>query len=175
MKFFHIAAIATSLTLSIPAQAKEVFGGVLKHEVDTPLSLKSREGGVNFQLGFRGEKIEGLKAIGKPAPYIFVSANSKGDTSFLAAGLSWTLGKKAVYVRPAIGLAVHDGKIPRSINGRRYDLGSRVLFEPEIGVGFRFTDKLSAELQWTHISNARILSSQNPGIDMIGVRVNLGL
>ncbi len=175
MKFAYIAIIALPLSFSAPAHAGEIFGGVLAHEVDTPLSLNSRESGIDLQLGYRGKKIDGLKSIGKPAPYVFVSTNTKGDTSFIAVGVSWTIGKKALYVRPAIGLALHDGKIPRAINGERYDLGSRILFEPEIGFGYRFTKNLSAELQWTHISNARLLSSQNPGIDMIGVRINFGL
>ncbi len=160
---------------STRSNAGEVFAGVSAHEVDTPFSLKTREDGVDVQFGYRAGKIDSLKLIGSPAPYVFASVNTKGDTSFVAAGLSWKLGK-TLYARPGIGLALHDGPIPRSgINGRRSDLGSRILFEPEIAIGYQISEKAAVELSWTHISNATLLSGQNPGIDMIGLRLNFGL
>jgi lipid A 3-O-deacylase len=160
--------------LAQPAFADEVFVGAAVHEVDTPFTLKTYESGADIQLGWRGKKIDALKAIGRPQPYLLGSLNTSGDTSFVAAGIGWTIGK-TIYVRPAIGLALHTGPIPRVRGGRRTDLGSRILFEPEIGVGYRLNDKTSIEANWTHISNARLLSGQNPGIDMIGVRINFGI
>lgn len=78
-------------------------------------------------------------------------------------------------MRPGIGLAIHDAPSLR-VNpqtGLRTDLGSRVLFEPEIAVGTRLSDRVSIEASWVHISNARLFDrEQNPGIDAIGVRVN---
>jgi lipid A 3-O-deacylase len=169
------AAAAVTLISGAPASAGEVFVGVAAHEVDTPFTLKTHEQGADIQFGYRGDRIEGLKAIGAPSPYVFGSVNSSGDTSFAAAGLSWKIGK-TLYVRPAIGLALHDGRIPRAgPAGRRIDLGSRVLFEPELGLGYQLTKSVSIEASWAHISNARILSKQNPGIDMIGIRANLRL
>jgi lipid A 3-O-deacylase len=158
-----------------PAAAGEVFGGVLSHEVNTPFTLKTFENGVDFQIGYRADKIVNFPLIGGPSPYAFVSLNSAGDTSFAAAGLSWKFGK-TLYIRPGIGLAIHTGKIP--INGagaKRIDLGSRVLFEPELGVGYQLNDRLSVEASWTHISNAQLLSGQNPGLDMIGLRAHIRL
>ncbi len=169
------AAMLTSLLTAAPAVAGEVFAGALAHGVDTPFTLSTREKGADFQLGYRGEKIEALHAVGAPSPYVFGSVNSKGDTSFVAAGLSWKFGK-TLFVRPAIGLALHDGKIPRATaSGKRLDLGSRILFEPEIGIGYQFTKRVSAELNWTHVSNATLLSGQNPGLDMIGARMSFRL
>jgi lipid A 3-O-deacylase len=171
----HMGLFLAAFALTEKAHAGDVFAGVSAHEVDTPFSLKTRESGVDVQIGYRAGKIEALALIGKPAPYVFASVNTKGDTSFIAAGLSWKLGK-TFYVRPGIGLALHDGPIPRSgTNGRRSDLGSRILFEPEIAVGYQLSEKAALELSWTHISNATLLSGQNPGIDMIGLRVNFGL
>ncbi len=170
---FAAAPIAL-LAMATPAHADEVFAGVLAHEVDTPFTLKIAERGTDIQLGWRGDKVEGLKAIGKPAPYVFASVNTAGDTKLVAVGLSWTLGKK-VFLRPGIGLALHDGPIPRAVGIRRTDLGSRILFEPEIGLGVRVSKKASLELSWTHISNAQLLSGQNPGIDMIGLRASIKL
>ena len=40
---------------------------------------------------------------------MIASINSSGDTSFAGAGLSTTIDKGPVYVRPAIGVVVHDG------------------------------------------------------------------
>jgi lipid A 3-O-deacylase len=179
MKYALSLAALTMIVFSVvgtqPARAGEVFGGVLSHEVNTPFTLKTFESGVDFQLGYRGDKIVNFPLIGGPSPYAFVSLNSAGDTSFAAAGLSWKFGK-TLYIRPGIGLAIHTGKIP--INGagtKRIDLGSRILFEPEIGVGYQVNDRLSVEASWTHISNAQLLSGQNPGLDMIGLRAHIRL
>jgi lipid A 3-O-deacylase len=175
LSFVSMVMIIFAVGNAAPATAGEVFGGVLSHEVNTPFTLKTFESGVDFQIGYRADKIVNFPLIGGPSPYAFVSLNSAGDTSFAAAGLSWKLGK-TLYVRPGIGLAVHTGKIP--INGagtKRIDLGSRILFEPEIGIGYQLNDRLSVEASWTHISNAQLLSGQNPGLDMIGLRAHIRL
>jgi lipid A 3-O-deacylase len=170
-----VALAASAMTAS--ARAGEVFGGIAAHEVNTPFTLKTHESGVDFQIGYRGERIDALRALGSPLPYAFASINSAGDTSFAAAGLSWTLGKKAFYVRPAIGIAIHTGSIPRfdAARRQRLDLGSRVLFEPEIGFGYRISDKVSIEANWSHISHAQLFGPQNPGLDMMGMRLGLKL
>lgn len=161
------------------AQADELWLGVTSHGVDTPITLATGESGVDVQLGWRGDGIGGLSFIGKPSPYILASVSVNGDTSFAAVGLSWKIGDK-IYLRPGIGLAIHDGPIPRGGRGmggggQRTDLGSRILFEPEIAVGVRLGERLSAEASWIHISNAQLLSKQNPGLDLIGVRLVLKL
>jgi lipid A 3-O-deacylase len=175
MNYAVIAVAAFAVFGTVPAAAGEVFAGAAVHEVNTPFTLSTREKGADIQLGYRGDRIEALKAIGAPSPYIFGSVNTAGDTNFVAAGLSWKIGK-TIYLRPAIGLALHDGRIPKAGPvGLRIDLGSRVLFEPEIGIGYQLNEKVSIEASWSHISNAKLLSNQNPGIDMIGVRANLRL
>ena len=157
-----------------PAQAGEVFAGAYVHGVDTPLTLEVDEAGADFQLGYRFAPVEGLSVIGRPAPYVFGSVNTRGDTSFAGGGLSWRIGGGPVYLRPGLGLVVHDGPELRvGPGGRRTDLGSRVLFAPELGVGTKLSDQLSVEASWVHISHARIFNGgQNPGIDMMGVRLN---
>ena len=128
--------------------------------------------GVDFQIGYRGERIEGLSFIGKPSPYILASVNSSGDTSFAAVGLSWKFGEKA-YLRPGIGIAIHDGpKLAFAPDGSQTQLGSRVLFEPELSIGVKLSDRIDLEASWVHLSHAQIFSSvQNPGIDSIGLRL----
>lgn len=160
------------LFIASPAAAQEVFGGVLVHGVNTPLTFETHERGVDFQLGYRTDRIAALHPIGRPAVHVFASVNSRGDTDFVAAGLDWTLGKRRFYARPGVGIAVHDGPSYRDDGVFRTDLGSRVLFEPTFGIGYRVLPRLSVEYQWTHISHAQLFSGQNPGLDMMGVRLN---
>lgn len=170
-------AVAVSATVT-PARAQEAFAGVYAHAAETPFTFDTGERGADIAAGYRFAPIAALAALGRPAPYVLVSANTRGDTSFAAAGLHWTIGKGRFYVRPGIGIAVHDGPSQRIdlAAGRHTDLGSRVLFEPEIGVGYRLNARLSAEASWMHISQAQLFNRrQNPGIDMIGMRLNLKL
>jgi hypothetical protein len=177
MRSLASAVVLPAFLFASPASADEAFAGVYVHEVNTPFTLNTGEGGADFELGYRFGGIEALKAIGRPAPYLLASINSQGDTSFAGAGLSWKLGKGRVYVRPGIGLVVHDGpRLRASPNGTRTDLGSRVLFEPELAIGTRVSDRVSIEASWVHISHARLFNSrQNPGLDMMGARLVLGL
>ncbi len=163
--------------LAAPAAAQEVFVGGYAHGVDTPLTLETGERGADIQAGVRFNRIEALGFIGKPEPYVFGSVSTSGETSFVAAGLSWTLGKGRFYARPGIGVAVHDGPALRvnRATSQRTDLGSRVVFEPELAVGVRLSERWSAEASWVHLSHARIFSGQNPGLDLIGVRLNYRL
>ncbi|MGX7894063.1 acyloxyacyl hydrolase [Tsuneonella sp. HG222] len=173
-----LLAAACGLALSAPAQAGEVFAGAYVHEVDTPFTFDVNEGGTDIQLGYRFAPIEALGFIGKPAPYLIGSVNTAGDTSFGGIGLAWTIGKGPVYVRPGVGLVVHDGPSNRVdlATMRHTELGSRVLFEPEIALGARLSQRVSLEASWVHISQARLFNSrQNPGIDIMGVRLNYAL
>ena len=157
-----------------PAAAQELFGGLYLHAADTPFSLDTGESGADLEAGYRFASIEALSELGKPVPYLIASVNTAGDTSFAGAGLSWKVGKGKVYVRPGIGLVVHSGPSYRAdpATGYRTDLGSRVLFEPELAVGTRLTPRLGIEASWVHVSHARLFNrDQNPGLDMLGLRL----
>lgn len=169
----RFACFAALAALAAPASAGEVFAGVFAHAVDTPLSLDvGDEGGVDFQLGYRGGRIGNTPL----QPYAFGSLNSKGDTNFAAVGLSAKFGDK-LYIRPGLGIAVHTGSAANSthFDHDHIDFGSRVLFQPEIGIGARLSDKASVEASWVHLSHATLFGRQNPGIDNIGVRFNWAL
>ena len=165
-----LALSAAATLIATPAQAGEIFGGVYKHAVETPLSLSGGdERGVDLQLGYRWAGIgrTGLQ------PYVFAAANTAGDTHYAAAGLSYRFGKQ-IYLRPGIGLALHTGST-RDFDVRgngEIEFGSRLLFEPELGVGYQANDRLSVEASWVHMSHATLFGGQNPGIDNIGVRLN---
>ena len=169
---FLIVSLAT--LASGPAQAQEIFGGVLAHDVHSPLTLGGREDGADLQIGWRGERIRALGFVGAPSPYVFGSAHTGGDTHFAAAGLSWKIGDR-LFVRPGVGIAVHTRRNDGVASGLRTDLGSRVLFEPELGVGYQISDRVAIEASWVHISNAQLLSRQNPGMDSVGVRLSYRL
>jgi len=166
-----MVAIATAAT---PAQAGELFGGLYVHGVDTPLTLGgSPEGGVDLQLGFRGGPIIAGTGL---EPYVFGALNSKGDTSYAAAGLSWKFGDR-IYIRPGLGIAVHSGSTRNFDNpfNDKIEFGSRVLFEPELGIGARISERMTIEASWVHLSPATLFGRQNPGLDTIGARINFKL
>ena len=163
---------AALLAIPTAASAQELFGGIYAHAVGTKLSLgSSRESGADLQLGYRGGKI--IRGTGLQ-PYLFGALNTNGDTSYAAAGLSWKFGNR-FYIRPGVGLAIHNGSTKDFIVADRIAFGSRILFEPEVGVGARINDRLSIEASWVHMSHGQVFGGQNPGIDNIGARINLKL
>jgi len=164
--------VALAVGLSSPAAAGELFGGLYVHDVDTPLTKSGVEGGADVQLGWRGGRIGGTPL----QPYIFGALNTAGETNYAAVGVSARFGRR-IYVRPGLGLAVHTGSarnVEDPTNGK-VDFGSRILFEPELGIGADINDRLSIEGSWVHMSHAQLFGRQNPGMDNIGVRLNLKL
>jgi len=164
--------VALAVGMSAPAAAGELFGGLYIHDVDTPLTLSGVEGGADVQLGWRGGRI-GRTPL---QPYVFGALNTAGETNYAAAGVSARFGRH-IYVRPGLGIAVHTGSarnVEDPTNGK-VDFGSRILFEAELGIGADITDRLSIEGSWLHLSHAQLFGRQNPGMDNIGVRLNLKL
>jgi hypothetical protein len=166
--------VATALLLTAPggAQAAELFGGIHVHDVKTPLDKSGIEGGVDLSVGIRGGGLFGTRL----QPYLFGALNSAGATDYAAAGISARFGLgHGWYIRPGIGLAVHDGSAGKYYRSDKIAFGSRVLFEPELGVGARVNRRISVEASWVHMSHAQLEGKENPGIDNLGVRVNLSL
>lgn len=162
--------VLSALFAAAPAMADEIYLGGSFHGVDTPFTLEAGERGHDVQFGYRTGRIEALGAIGKPQVYVHGQVSVEGQTSLAAVGLSWKIGDK-VYLRPGIGLAIHNDRMPEyDATGRRLDLGSRVLFAPEISVGTRLSGRVSVEASWVHVSHATLFSGQNPGMDFIGAR-----
>ena len=174
MNRLSLAAWAALATFFAPgaAHAGEVFGGIYAHAVGTRLSLgSSRESGIDLQLGYRGGRI--IPGTGLQ-PFVFGAINSKGDTNYAAAGLSWKFGDR-FYVRPGLGVAIHNGSTADFEQDDRIAFGSRLLVETEVGVGARINDRLTIEASLVHLSHGQLFGGQNPGIDNIGVRLNLKL
>jgi hypothetical protein len=171
MKIRSGAAMAAIAFFAPPVCAQEAFGGLYAHDVDTGLTRSGVEDGVDLELGWRGERIRFLAAVGSPSPHAYVSLNSSGDTHFASAGISWKIGG-TVYLRPGIGLAVHTGSDGQFQRPDRIAFGSRLLFAPELGLGVRLDEKMSVEASWVHLSHGQLFSRQNPGLDTIGLRLN---
>jgi hypothetical protein len=154
------------------ANAGEIFGGIHVHDVKTPLDKSGIEDGLDFSVGYRGGRMFGTPL----QPYIFGALNSAGQTDYAAAGISARFGLGGGwYIRPGVGLAIHDGSAGKFYRTDKIAFGSRVLFEPEIGIGTRLNRKLSIEASWVHMSHAQLEGRENPGIDNLGFRVNLAL
>jgi lipid A 3-O-deacylase len=167
VKRIAIVLGALGLSVAAPAHAGELFGGLFVHDVKTPLTHSGIEGGLDLQLGWRGGRIG-------PTPlqlYAFAAINTAGNTNYGAVGISAKFGDK-LYVRPGLGVAVHTGSAGNFQQTDRIAFGSRILFAPELSVGARVNDRVSVEASWVHMSHAQLLSSQNPGIDNFGLRLN---
>lgn len=162
-----LAAVA-ALVLAAPAQADDVWIGLYEHDVT--LAQTRFEKGQDLKAGWLGDRIERLRLIGRPSPHLLVSKSLNGGTDYVAAGLNWTVGTK-LYARPGIGVAVHNGPRRAYREGRRVDLGSPVVFEPELALGVRIDDQVAIEASWIHLSHATLFSRQNRGMDSWGVRV----
>lgn len=168
----RFALVALAVALAAPAQAGDLFGGLYVHDVKTPLDQSGIEDGTDVMIGYRGGRM-GPTPL---QPYIFGALNSAGDTSYAAVGLSAKFGDR-FYIRPGLGIAIHNGSATKfqDLTNDKIDFGSRILFEPEVGIGARLNDRLSVEASWVHMSHATLFGRQNPGVDNIGVRLNLSL
>ena len=168
----HVCFALAAGLLSAPASAGELFGGLYVHDVKLPTDLSGIEGGMDVMVGYRGGDI-GHTPL---QPYLFGALNTAGDTSYAAAGLSARFGH-SIYIRPGLGIAVHTGSAEKfqDLTNDKIDFGSRVLFEPELGVGAQVSDRVHIEASWVHMSHAQLFGHQNPGIDNLGVRLNLKL
>jgi hypothetical protein len=173
LKAAALFCVATlGITLPSVAQAGEIFGGAYVHDVKLPTNLSGFEGGLDLQLGYRGSR------IGKTPLqwYAFGALNTAGETSYVATGLSARFGLgHGWYIRPGVGIAIHNGSAGKFFRTDKIAFGSRVLFEPEIGLGTRINDRLSVEASWVHMSHAQLRGRENPGIDNLGLRLNLAL
>jgi lipid A 3-O-deacylase len=167
----RMTALALLGLCAAPAAAGEIFAGVYAHNVETPLTARGAENGADLQLGWRGGRIEALRALGAPSPHVYALVNTAGDTNFASVGISWRWGRR-LYLRPGIGIAIHDGPSRSEATADRVWFGSRILFAPELGAGVRLSDRIAIEASWVHFSHAQLFGRQNPGSDQFGLRLD---
>lgn len=184
-----IAAAIFVVFAAAPAMAGEVFAGVYAHDVDDGISYGKFEEGAQIVAGVRTTALDELKFLGRPRVHLLMAVNTAGGTDYLASGLSWRFHlNERVYVQPGIGLGIHDSRVafpspdepgitPKERLKRirdfqtKLDLGSRVLFEPELSIGWKATRRLSVELSWIHLSHGKLAGDYNPGVGDVGVRL----
>jgi hypothetical protein len=145
--------------------------------VHLPVDKSGQESGAELELGWRSKGIDALRFLGRPSVYVRGALAASGGTDFVSAGLSWRLGRGRLYLRPEFGLAVQTGAMPVfDAGGTRTDLGSRVVFEPALAVGYRIAPRLAIEAALVHRSHAGLFNGrQNPGMDSLGLRLNFSL
>jgi lipid A 3-O-deacylase len=184
-----MAAVAFAVLAADPARAGEAFAGLYAHDVDDSISYGKFEDGAQIVAGVRTTALDELAFLGKPRVHLMAGVNTSGGTNYIATGLAWRFRfAERFYIQPGIGLAVHDGHVnlpspdepglsPAERLKRLYDfqtkldLGSRVLFEPELSLGWKATPRMSVELSWIHLSHGRLAGHYNPGVADVGLRV----
>jgi lipid A 3-O-deacylase len=182
-----LIAVAAS-ALAAPASGGEAFAGVYAHDVDDGISYGKFEHGAQIVAGVRTTALDELAFIGRPRVHLLAGVNTAGGVDYLAGGFAWRFDlAKHLYLQPGIGVAIHDRRVafpspdepgitPAERLKRlddfqnRLDLGSRVLFEPELTLGWKATERLSMELSWIHLSHARLAGHYNPGVADVGLR-----
>ena len=170
-----LCAVLFAAAVPAGASAAELFGGVHVHDVKTPLDDAGIESGFDLSLGVRGGTVAHLWKASLQ-PYAFAAVNTAGNTNYAAIGIAakFPLGQNW-YIRPGLGAAVHDGSAGKYYRTDKIAFGSRVLFEPELGIGTQISRRISAEASWVHMSHGQLAGKENPGIDNIGLRLNFSL
>jgi len=190
MRTWGLTALAATLSLAAgAARAGEVFLGAYAHDVDDGISYGKFEHGAQIVGGVRTTSLDELAFLGKPRVHLLAGVNTNGGTNYAATGLAWRFHvADRFYVQPGIGVAIQDGKVNlpspdapgltpeerlKRLRDRqtKLDLGSRVLFEPELSIGWKATQRLSVELSWIHMSHAKLAGDYNPGVGDVGVRL----
>lgn len=174
---FVVTSVASAAAAApAPAAAGEVLGGAFAHNVNLPTTIGAPEAGsVDLQAGLRTAPVARLLGATLRGQ-LLGSLNPAGGVSFASAGLlaRWRLSDR-LYLQPGVALALHDGPGGDGVGGRpdRLYLGSRVVFQLELMLGLRLSDRAALEVGQVHLSHAQLFSGQNPGMDNLGARLVL--
>lgn len=133
--------------------------------------------GINLELLFISPEF--LRAIGSPRPVIGANIATDSDaTSQIYAGFEWKAHlARRFFVAGMVGGAIHNGETdpfdPAVDFGRINNtlfLGCRAIFRLSADVGYDISERISASVHWSHISNAG-LCDENEGLDNLGLRI----
>jgi hypothetical protein len=187
VKLFVWLAAWVMVTAPVEAQAIEsVRLGVMDHNIRVADGKNAdKEGGVNVSAELRWRSPVEVAFLMSPHPYVLVSGNTDGRTSFVAAGLQWDWSVGAGWtIETGFGYALHDGALenpypPASAEARAFSagrvlLGSRDLFRSSLALTYPVTPALGVQLLYEHLSHGQILGEgRNQGLDELGVRLVL--
>jgi lipid A 3-O-deacylase len=168
-----VLASTWALAAAPPAPAAEVFVGAYGHDLNLGDTVCCYEHGADIQLGVRSDPFVSMNRFGDLRLYGLGSVNTDGGIAFAAAGVAWRLHiTPNVYFQPGIGGAVQSGDDEQyQKRPDHLDLGSRLLFEPEANLGYRFAPGWAAEISYVHLSHGQLAGRQNPGMDDVGLRL----
>ena len=153
----------------------EVKAGILAHDVG--LLGNNTESGADIVGEVLFTSPSFMHAIGAPRPALGVSVNTDSHTDYAYADLDWTAivwrpasaPQQGLYLGGFLGGAVHDGHLNHGTPTDKA-FGTRLLFHLGVEIGYQITPAYSIEAYFAHLSNAD-LSSRNPGLNNIGIRV----
>ena len=174
------ATVMWVLGAASPAAAggvDEVRVGAFAQSVGGYSPDKEQGVGVNLEALFSSPGF--LRRVGAPRPHVGVMIATDPDaTSQVYAGLEWKAELfRRFFVAGGVGGSVHNGEtdpfdpavdLPR-LNNTMF-LGCRVLVRLSADIGYRVSERVSASVNWNHISNAD-LCDENEGLDNVGMRV----
>ncbi len=185
MKLKALAFVAAaSVTQFAHADVVESYRlGVMAHNVQVvdPKNA-NKEDGVNINGEVRFHSPDFLRYIWSPHPYAMASVNTAGNTSFAGIGLEydwefldgWHFEIGEGYVFHSGNLNIKgDTATERGIyQDENLLLGSRDLFRTNIALTRDFTDTLSGQIIFEHLSHGQILGDgRNQGLDEVGIRL----
>jgi lipid A 3-O-deacylase len=179
--------LGASIALAAPAEAgvEKVHVGVLAHNICIQnCDSADKEEGQNIELQLDFNSPGFLDFAFSPAPYLIVSGNTAGDTSYYGAGLEWSFGFAEHWsVEPSLGYIIHDGatELPYAsgtpeaaeFSANNVLLGSKDLFRLSLGVTHDLPGPWAAQFMVLHLSHGQMLGSgRNQGLDQAGLRLS---
>lgn len=152
------------------AQVDEIRLGAAAHNI---LDEEDKENGgvnVNGEIVFRSPEF--LDILGSPRPYLMVSYNTEGFTSWAGAGLYWRWEFADGWAfEPGFGYVIHDGELDVPAPGDRILFGSRDLFRETFALEREFGDHFAMQVYFEHLSHGQILDEgRNQGVEELGLR-----
>lgn len=181
------AAFGAALMAAPAAEAQlldDVHVGVMAHNICvTDCKNADKEDGPAIELQASLASPDFLRWALAPTPYVLVSLNTAGDTSFGGVGLDWRFEfANGWALEPGVGYVIHDGSIsnafpagdPRAVDYSATNvlLGSRDLFRTSLGLTRELSGPWEAQLFFSHLSHGQILGDgRNQGMDQAGVRL----
>ncbi len=177
MVFLLALAAAPGAVAAQSPFVEEVRFGVLAQSCCGFGANKEDGVGINAEAVFKSPKF--LSILAAPRPVVgFTASTDRGATSEFYAGFEWRYDlSDRFFVSTMLGGAIHNGETdpfdPVADAGRADTtlfMGCRAHFRYAVDGGVWLTDRISASIYWSHISNAG-LCSENEGLDHLGARI----
>jgi lipid A 3-O-deacylase len=181
-------AFAAVLLVAAPAgwadPVASVKLGALDHNIRvTEGKNANKESGANISAQLNVSSPGLLNVLGSPEPWVIVSVNTDGNTSYAGLGLEWDWEfASGWHVEPGFGYVIHDGEINNpfpagtqaavDFSRDRVLLGSRDLFRTSLALTRDFGERWGAQVIYEHLSHGQIIGEgRNQGLDALGVRL----